>query len=291
MKDKKNLWHLTWVIGMYAVLVAMFLLVIEYKVKWENKDLNTYLYFYSCSGELCTTTNTVSDYYGRAKCEKKNCPYIREKKANYVVLATESKEYVFDYLNDKIISDTYMKYTFTEDSIIFKDKDNKQGVMSLDGEILIEANYNRIDDYKDGYLAYAENGKVGIINNEKNINIAPNYEEVIIIDDDKYAYLEDGKYYVASYDTELPVNNYTYDFIYAAKGKIFTIKDRKIDIVNSDLNSQLLLKIDTEYEYHRVEERNTLNLYTEANLLHFTVFKNNDYTNYIFDLKNNKLFY
>jgi len=291
VKNKNNLWHLIWVIGMYAVLVAVFLLVIEYKVKWQNKDLNTYLYFYNCSGSLCTTNNEVTNYYSRTKCEKKICPYIKEKYGNYVILATNSKEYIFDYINEKIINESYSKYSFVEENVIFKNNENKYGVINLNNDILIDATYNKINDYKNGFLAYSENGKVGIINTEKNININPTYENVILIDENNYAYLEDGNYYIASYNTELPINNNTYDYVYSTNNTIVIIKDKKLDILNNKLQSQLLIKIDTEYEYKVEKERESLNLYTEGNLLHFTIDSKTNQVNYIYDLKNNKLFY
>ena len=290
MKIKKNLWHLIWIIGLYITLIAILILIVEYKVKWENKDLNTYLYFYNCSGSLCTTENKISDYYSKVKCNEKTCPYIREKNENLLILAIDQKEYVFDYLSDKIINDSYSKYTFTNNNLIVKNKENKYGVINLNNEVLVNPEYNKIIDYKNGYLAYAENGKVGVINKEKNIDLKPSYEDVTIINDDKYAYLEDGKYYIASYETELPINNSLYDYIYAIDSTILVFKDNKLDILNTDLRSNLLLKIDTFYNYQIEKERESLNLYQEGNLLHFTIYKEDNSIKYIYDLKNNKLF-
>jgi len=290
MKIKNNLWHLIWIAGVYITLIAILILIIEYKVKWENKDLNTYLYFYNCSGSLCNTTNRITDYYSKVKCDKKICPYIKEKKDNLLILADDEKEYVFDYITDKIVSDNYVKYTFINDQLIVKNDENKYGIINLNNEVLVNLEYNKIVDYKNGYLAYAENGKVGIVNSEKNIDIKPNYESVIIINDEKYVYLEDNKYYIASYETELPVNNNSYDYIYVEDDAILVFKDKKLDILNKDLNSNLLLKIDTLYNYQIEKERGSLNFYREANLLHFTIDKEENSINYIYDLKNNRLF-
>ena len=264
---------------------------IEYKVKWENKDLNTYLSFYSCSGSLCTTSDNVSNYYSRVVCEKKKCPYIRERQGNLVILATAEKDYVYNFITGNVVSDTYTKYTFANDYIIVKNSDNKYGVIDENNEIIVKLEYNKIVDYNDGFLAYSENSKVGIINSEKSIDVKPNYETVILIDQEKYAYLEDGKYYIASYVTELPMNDTTYDYLYSTGGITFVVKDKKIDILDTNLNSQLLLKIDTDYSYTKEKERASLDLYREGNLLHFRVINDNEITNYIFDIKNKKLFY
>ena len=223
-------------------------------------------------------------------CNEKICPYIKEKNDNLLILADDQKEYVFDYLGNKIISDNYIKYIFTSDDLIVKNDENKYGVVNLNNEILVNLEYDKIVDYKNGYLAYAENGRVGIINNEKGIDIRPTYENVIIIDDEKYAYVEDNKYYIASYDTELPINNSSYYYLYAADNTILVFKDRKIDILDKNLKSYLLIKLDTFYNYQIEKERESLNFYREGNLLHFTIYKEENSVNYIYDLKNNRLF-
>lgn len=291
MKNKKNIWHLIWIVGVYTILVAILLLIIEYKVKWENRDLNTYLYFYDCSGSVCTTTETQNDFYGRVKCDDKKCPYIKEKYQNIVVLADNNHEFLYDYNANKIIDELYQEYTIKNDYVIVKDINNKYGVIDLNANVIIEPTYNKIVDYKNGFLAYAENGKVGVINEENSVNILPAYEDIKIVDNIKYIYLEDGKYYIASYDTELPVNNFAYDYIYAIDNVILTIKDKKIDIITTDLESKLLLKIDTQYTYEVEKERASLRIYKEGNLLHFSVVNSVGTTDYIFDLKNKKLFY
>ena len=54
MRSSK-IWRIIWIVGIYAVLVLILLLVIDYKVRWESKDLNTYLYFYNCNNNLCAS--------------------------------------------------------------------------------------------------------------------------------------------------------------------------------------------------------------------------------------------
>ena len=47
---KTNIWKIIWLVGVYVILLFILYLVIIYKVKWEDKDLNRYLYFYNCNG-------------------------------------------------------------------------------------------------------------------------------------------------------------------------------------------------------------------------------------------------
>ena len=291
---KRNIWRTLWLIGVYVILFIILYLVIEYKVKWENRDLNTYLYFYNCSNNLCTTTNKLDKYYGKVKCDKDNCPYIKERQDNLLILKQDKKEYIYDYLNDKITNDSYIEYHFSFDNIIIKDTNNKYGVISKVGEIIREVKEDNIAEYKNGYFSYLVNDRYyGIKNTEKNIEIEPEYEDVILINDNLYAYEEEGKYYIATYNTEIPVNNNNYSYIYDIDdSNILVIKDKKIDIIDSTLKSLLILKLDTYYNYDREEERGTLNLYKEGNLLHFSIVtdKDGNQINYIYDIKNKKLY-
>lgn len=289
MKNK-NVWHITWIISIYAVLMTILYLVVEYKVKWEDKDLSTYLYFYKCSNQLCTTEKNVANYYSKVKCNKKECPYITEKNNNYLILSNNEKEYVYDYIKGNIISDIYNKYSFINNNLIAKSKDGKYGVIDFEGNVLVNFDYNKIIDYKDSYVAYSENSKVGIINKERDINIEPTYEYVKLINDSIYTYREDNKYYIASYETELPVNNENYDYVYGTENIIITIKNKKLNIMDTNLKSKLLLMINTFYEYSTEKERDSLNIYLENNLLHFNIINDNNITYYIYDIKNNKLY-
>ena len=289
---KNNIWHLIWLIGIYVILFIILYLVIEYKVKWENKDLSTYLYFYNCSNNLCTTPNKVEDYYGKVKCEKDVCPYIKEKQDNLLILSINNKEYVYDYIKDSTINDAYKTYHFSNGNIIVSDND-KYGVISEVGEVVKEVKYDSILEYKNGFISYIKDNNYGIINEEKNIDIKPTFNEVALINDNIYSYLEEGKYYIASYNSEIPINNTNYNYIYPIDDtNILVIKDKKLDIIDNNLKSRLILKLDTYYEYNGEGERKTLTPVKEGTLLKFSIVSDKDgnITNYIYDIKNKKLY-
>lgn len=288
---KNNLLHYAWLIGVYAILLVILMMVVEYKVKWENKDLSTYLYFYNCSNNLCTTTNPVGNYYSNILCNDNECPYIKEKENNIVILSLKNKDYVYDYINDKILNDTYNSYKFASNSYIVKDNNDKYGIINREGEIIVEPKYNKIIDYKDGIIAYSENSLIGIENKDGNINIKPTYEDVMIISDSYYGYLENGIYYIADYNTEVPLLDEKYDYMYVTNNAILTVKDKKIAILDNNLKSKLLIKPNTFYSYKTERERNSLNVYRENNLLHFSVILDqNKITNYTYDITNSRLY-
>ena len=103
---KHNIWRIVWMVGIYAILLLILFLVVQYKVKWEGIDLSDYLYFYNCSNNLCTTNEKIITYYSRVKCDNNKCPYIKDKKDNLVILTSEKKEYIYDYIR------RFLNYSF-----------------------------------------------------------------------------------------------------------------------------------------------------------------------------------
>ena len=292
MKNNK-IWHYVWLIGIYVILFIILYLVIQYKVKWQGKDLSDYLYFYSCSNKLCTTNNDgINDYYSRIKCVGNICPYVKEVNGKLAIIRDNNKEYVYNYLSGKVVNNTYKGYKFLDSKYIVKDNDDKYGIIDEVGEIVEEIKYSEITSYKDGYITYVENSKRGIKNEKKGIDIKPTYQDIILINDSIYAYLEDNKYYIASYDTELPINNVNYDYLYDIdNNSILVIKDKKLDILNNNLKSNLILKVDTYYTYETEWERSSLNISRDDIFLSFSIATDNDnVTNYIYDIKNKKLY-
>ena len=287
-----NIWQVVWIGGIFAILLVILHLVVQYKVKWEDRDLDSYLFFYNCNNNLCTTNNKIDGYYSYIKCNGTECPYIKEIKDNLVILSTNDKEYVYDYENDNIINDTYKTYSFTDDNYIVMDNSGNYGIINGVGEVVVEPQYSQITAYKDNYIVYKSDDKAGIINEEKQIDIKPTYEDIVLINDSVYGYVEDNKYYIASYDTELPINNTSYDYLYTIdNNNILVIKDNKLDIIDSNLNSALILKLDTYYKYEVEKERSSLKLNKKGNILTFSIIQDEDkINNYIYDIKNKKIY-
>ena len=290
--NRQNIWKIIWVVGIYATLVLILYLVVLYKVKWEDLDLNRYLYFYECSNDLCNSETTVPNYYSSIKCEDNICPYVTEKKDNYVILKKDDKSYLYDYKNDKVVNDTYIDYKFTNNNyLIVTNNEKLQGVINDQGEVIFDFKYNEIITYNYNHIAYKENKKIGITDANNSVNIKPKYDDVSIIDERKYAYKDTDGYFIAEYDSEVPISNTIYDYVYSVNKVIFTIEDNKIDIMDNNLRSKLLMKIDTYYSYKTEKERKTLNLHIKDNLLYFRVYSDSEnYKDYIYDLIGNKLY-
>ena len=114
--------------------------------------------------------------------------------------------------------------------------------------------------------------------------------ELILINDKLYGYVEDNNYFIASYDTKNKVNDNSYNYMFSYEDIILTVSDKKIDIMNTDLKSTLIMRITTYYDYTIEKERDSLNIKVRDNILYFNV-KNEDekYTSYKYDIKNKKI--
>lgn len=290
---KNNLWRIIWVVGIYGILILVLYLVIDYKVKWEGLDLHSYLYFYNCSNDVCTSITPQDNYYGKLLCEDDVCPFIKEKKDNILIMSKDDIQFLYDYEIDNIINNIYVNYRFTNgENYIVSREDEKQGVINALGDILVDFDYLYIKEYMDGYYSVKENGKYSIFNKDKNIDTGYKYDDVILINERIYAFSIDNgnSYQIAEYSTGNLVNNNKYSYIYVFNKMIFTVNNKIINIYNENLKSNLLMPIHTYYTYQEEKERSSLNLSIKNNILTFIVFNNNDsYTLYRYDIKNNKL--
>ena len=291
MKSSK-VWKIIWIVGLYAILICMLYLVILYKVKWEHKDLNTYLYFYNCNGDLCTSTSALDDYYNSILCEDDNCPYIDMIIDQNIILKRNNVSWIYNYVTGKIVNDNYSYYRYIDDNkYVVGDETNQYGVIDVDGNVLVSVKYNFIDEYKNDYISYRDNdGMYGIIRTTDEYKINANYEDVVLINNKIFAGRKNNIYQLYSYTDPDSESSNKYDYIYAYKDIILVVNNKKIDILNSNLKSTLLMKIDSFYGYTTEKERASLKIHTDNNNIYFRVFLNeNEYTEYAYNVVSKKL--
>lgn len=293
MKSSK-IWRIIWVIGIYAILSVILYLVILYKVEWEDKDLNTYLYFYDCNRSLCTSTTKPNNYYSKLECENESCPYITNIiNDSTIIIRNEEYSWIYNYIDGNTINNTYKEYRYIgNDMFVVSDVSNNQGVIDISSNVLVEPQYKYIDNYNNGYITYKENNMYGIDTTNKVYTIDANFEDIVLINDVIFAGKKDNLYKIYSYENIDNENNKdTYNYIYSYNDIIIAINNKKIDILTTDLKSTLLMKIDTFYEYTIEKERESLDFYTDEEFIYFKVFNNdNEYTKYKYNFKEKKLY-
>ena len=291
MKISSKIWKITWVSGIYILLLVILYLVIIYKVEWEDKDLNTYLYFYDCGHKLCSSSNTQDDYYSKVLCEDDNCPHISNIIGNNLILTKGNNSWIYNYMSDQIVNNTYINYRYIgNDMFIVTDNTNTQGIIDISGKEIVSPKYEHLDNYKDGFISYEENGLFGIDTIDEKYQVPNNYEDIVLINDKIFAGRKENLYHLYSYNDIENENANKYNFIYAYDDIMLVCNNKKIDILNSNLNSTLLIKIDSFFEYTREQERDSLNIHVEDNILYFDVFINEtEYTTYKYNISTKKI--
>ena len=291
MKSSK-IFKIIWVSGIYLILLVLLYLIIEYKVKWEHKDLNTYLYLYDCGDDLCSSTTIQEEYYSKILCEDNICPYIIQIVDDNLILKRNDRLWLYNYKTDKITNDKYVYYRYIDNNMfVVGDNTGNYGIIDKDNSLILDIKYKYIDNYENGYISYIENNLYGILKKDDNsFKINPKYNDVILINDKIFAGLENNTYQLYSYDNIDDSNSNKYDYVYAYDDVILVIKNKKIDILNNKLNSTLIMKIDSFYNYTTEKERDSLNIYSDGKNLYFRVYSNeNEYVDYVYNIKSKKL--
>jgi hypothetical protein len=268
----------------------MLYLVVIYKVKWEHKDLNTYLYLYDCGNELCSSTTRMSDYYSKVLCEDDICPYVERIVGNTLILKREDKSWLYDYINAKVINDDYINYKYINNNqYVVSNTDNLYGVINGDGEVIVPLKYNHIIDYKNNIISYKSDNKCGIIRID-NGEIEAKYDDIILINDKIFAGKMNNIYQLYSYDAPDIESSNKYNYVFAYDDIILVANNNKIDFLNHSLKSTLLMKIETFYDYTTEKERDSLKIRIDNDNIYFRVFLNeSEYVEKIYNIKNKKI--
>ena len=287
---KINWWKLVWVLGVYIILGLILYLVIEYKVKWESLDTNKYLYFYDCESKLCTSTTKVGSYYSRYTY-KKDSPYIVNYDDETTIINDNGKYLVYDYKNDKVVSDSYdwYEYLYYNDGVYFIVKsNNKTGIIDEQGSMIVNNIYDSI--VLSGNMLKVRNDNLyGLLDSDFNnyLDIEYQYVEVngenIIIE-------KDNKYSLLSLSKEVMGSDYLYISKVDDSNYLVIDKDNKIDIVNNKLESNLIMIIDGHLDYSDSSNIDTLNIRFEDNVMLFDVLSSDsEGITYKYDIVGKKL--
>ena len=288
---RSKVWKIIWVVGIYALLTTILYLVVLYKVEWEDKDLNTYLYFYDCSDNLCTSTTKMDNYYGKVLCEKDICPYIKEIINNNVILEKNNVSYIYNYINNNIINKSYVNYRYLENGLyVVTDNYGKQGIINEVGDVVTQPMYEYIDNYRNKFISYKQGNFYGIENLENDVKVNAEFDDVVLINDNIYGAKKDGIYKIYYYKDNKSDDTNEYIYLDSYSDIILAINDKKIDIMTVDLKSTLLMKINTFFEYKAEKERDSLNLHSDGEYLYFDVFTSeNEYMSYKYNIALKKL--
>ncbi len=188
---KINFGRIIWVIGIFAFLLIILYLVVQYKVKYEWRKPTQYLYFYDCSEEdniniLCTTTNednvvNLDKIYSKYKCQNDICPIfdrVIDGGNHLSTLIYSNNKILYNYQSGNILSTSYQDYypmynNNTLVNLLVIDKDDLKGLTDLDLNIVLDISYQELGNinenvltkysYSEDYLVAKRDDKWGTI--------------------------------------------------------------------------------------------------------------------------------
>ena len=176
------------------------------------------------------------------------------------------------------------------DELFIVTKDNKKGIINIDGNTILSSIYDDIKEYKDNIVTVNTLEKWGIVNLEDGSKIEPFYNSINIINSKKFIVELNDKYFLIN-EKEQELNDIKYDYMYYIDNYIIAIYNNKIDILNENLDSKLIMKIDTEYSYTNSNERNSLNINSDKEYIYFSVYKDEKYIKYKYSKERNAISY
>lgn len=286
---KNNLGKIISYACVMLILIIVLNLVVLYKVTWETRDFNTYLYFYDCKDVVCTSTTKPKNVkYTKIVCDNKECPYVYSFLDNIVVLTKNDVSWLYDYKKGEVYNDEYIKYDVTDDGyFIVTDANFMQGIMNKEGELITKGKYESIIDYDYGLIVYKEGNKFGIDYISGETVIGPKYDDIMLINNTMYAVLIDNKYQIYDVVNNAPKNNVKYDYIWSNNDVLIVVKNKQLDILNNRLESNLLMKVKTYLNYTTSAERKSLKIRKENDYIYFNINVNNTEINeYKYDVVN-----
>jgi hypothetical protein len=172
---KFNIYKFIWISCIFLVLIAILICIIDYKVNYQYiEEVSPKLYFYECDGELCTSQveDTTKKNYSIYDCWYNECPtYKGIVNENYALLEEKEGYILYDYKNGTTISSGYESYQFIDNNYIIVSKNNKEGIIDLSDNVIVESIYDKIgydeNDYLIGfnteYIIAKKDNKYGLI--------------------------------------------------------------------------------------------------------------------------------
>ena len=241
----------------------------EYEI--EKISVENYEYFILRQDGKYGVINKYGDTVIRP--EYKNVIIPNPQKAVFICYSENNDTKVLNQNNEQIFSEyaqiepirlkNIASDLMYEKNLLTYKQDEKVGLISLEGEVIVEPIYQSIEGlpYKEGELLVQLEGKYGVINNKGNYLVDPEYDEITV---DNYTTDEEGYKragYIVSNTTE---NGYRYGYV-DINGNVllepeYTEISRIIDIKDNN-NIYLIVAQNGQYGVFKNQEQMIKNEY------------------------------
>ena len=188
MKKKEiNIPKLIWVTSIFAFLIVILIMVMDYKINYEYSTNNSNkLYFYDCDNELCTSLTKAQNkkLYSEYECYNKCPKYSGRINENYALLKTSNGIILYNYKEGIKIAEDYDEYEFINNNYFIVTKNKLDGIMDIESNVIIKPTYTKIGYYKNKNLIGYNTTSI-IVKSENKYGIV-NYKTGEIIEEIKY---------------------------------------------------------------------------------------------------------
>jgi len=301
LKDKKDL--LGGLIIIVLLLLVLVTYIICYQYKKKNKDeieikdnslsiINIYD-DYTTSKDNEENIDNTKKIISKYNCKYDDCDiylnntYDSVYEEKYIILFENNKVFIYDFIDNKIVSELYDNIiTKLENSFIVKN-DNKYGIMNNEGIELTEVIYDEIDFDNIYYdkVKIKNNDLYGIFDiKNNNVIIEPKYENINIDSDNNYSILKDNLWYVIDNNENILTNGYNYTFGFN-KGFIALI-DNNLQILNYNKEENSLLN-ETSIPVYDIEKGYKIE--RKSSVINIEIINNEEIIKYEYNINRNNL--
>ncbi len=169
VKKKINVARVVWVACLFLLLIVILLMVMDYKINYEYLS-NNYLYFYKCETDVCASSikDNTKELYATLDCGYQKCPEYKKKISDdYVLLASNSSNILYNLKKEVIISDMYETYEMLDNKYIVVTKDNLHGIIDTTNKVIVKPVYDEIGIHINEYLTGYNGNAIIAMKNEK----------------------------------------------------------------------------------------------------------------------------
>lgn len=192
-----------WVSAIFLELVVILVMVMDYKIHYQNKK-NNQIYFYENEGLLNVTEVANDDYlmYSIYDCGYEECPTLKaEIGDSHVVLVKDNNNILFNYKEGKVISDGYDDYKVLSNNYVIVVKNELQGLIDSNNKLKIGVKYDELGSkgadtilgYNLNYILVRDKDKYGIVSIKDGTVVEPIEHNVIELED-LLRMISNGKY-------------------------------------------------------------------------------------------------
>lgn len=254
MENKKE------VLGGLIIIVLLILVLVTYLAfynyrKENKKDISlkdsstATIYIYKDNSILKVDHYDKSinndEVVGKYDCKNNDCDIYENKLINpiydskYIIIKENNEIFIYNYIEKTKVSNNYSNIINRKDNYLLVEKNNKYGLIDIEGDQYIDTIYDEIDvEVYNNLTKVKLDNLYGIYNIKENKEvITTKYEKINITDNKYYSVYMNNLWYVIDSNNNLVTNGYTYTFAFN-KGYIAKI-DNELHILKYNTNEKL----------------------------------------------------